>query len=62
MLMKLFPDSEIVEVKSTYFYRIVVGACCWRRYHHYVAAEESQDVPKSMAMAAETNFIQGWVL
>ncbi|KAK9910658.1 hypothetical protein M0R45_034612 [Rubus argutus] len=31
-------------------------------YHHYVAAEESHDVPKSMAMAAETNFIQGWVL
>ncbi|KAM5555010.1 agamous-like MADS-box protein MADS3 [Rosa sericea] len=30
-------------------------------YHHYVAAE-SADVPKSMAMAAETNFIQGWVL
>ncbi|XP_062000364.1 agamous-like MADS-box protein MADS3 isoform X3 [Rosa rugosa] len=30
-------------------------------YHHYVSAE-SADVPKSMAMAAETNFIQGWVL
>ncbi|XP_050386105.1 agamous-like MADS-box protein MADS3 [Argentina anserina] len=30
-------------------------------YQHYVAAE-SAEVPKSMAMAAETNFIQGWVL